>query len=57
MTEAELAVVKPQKKEQQGLLAILGTDTTVHSPKSLSFFFFFLFTFYFALGYSSLGLS
>ena len=41
MTEAELAVVKPQKKEQQGLLAILGTDTTVHSPKSLSFFFFF----------------
>ena len=53
MTEAEFAVVNPQKKEQQRLLAMLGTETAVRSPKSLSFFFL---TFYFALEYSHLGL-
>ena len=37
MTEAEFAVVNPQKKEQQRLLAMLGTETAVRSPKSLSF--------------------
>ena len=56
MTEAEFAVVNPQKKEQQGLLAILGTETAVHSPKSSLFFLLLLLLFYFALEYSSLGL-